>query len=98
MTHPPDQCPTANKTVRNLMLSSANELPALGKKHGIEFLAGPLITTQHKSVSIVKAPNERAIRDFVLESGFIQWNQIEVTHGVALEEAIQEINRLKTIY
>ncbi len=98
MTHPPDQCPTANETIRKHFLKGAAEIPNLGKKLGVEFLAGPLITTEHKSVSIVKAKDIEAVRGFIIESGMIQWNSVEVMHGVSMEEAIEEINKLKPIY
>ena len=98
MTHPPDQCPTANGTIRKQFLNTGPELPKLGKKLGVEFLAGPLISTEHKSVSIVKAQNVNAVRDFVIESGMIQWNSVEILHGVSMEQAVEEINKLKPIY
>ncbi len=98
MTHPPDQCPTANETIRKHFLNGAAEIPKLGEKLGVEFLAGPLITTEHKSVSIVKAKNVESVRKFILESGMIQWNSVEVMHGVSMEEAIEELNKLKPIY
>ena len=70
----------------------------LGKKLGVEYLAGPLITTEHKSYSIVKAKNVEAVRNFLVESGLIQWNSIDVVHGVTMDQALEEINKLKPIY
>jgi hypothetical protein len=80
------------------MMGSVTELPTLGKKFGVEILAGPIVSTEHKSVSIVKAPNAKAVRDFVMESGMIQWNEIEIMNGVPLPEAVEEISKLKPIY
>ncbi len=97
-THPPDQCPTANETIRKAFLNRAPEIPKLAEKHGVEYLAGPIITTEHKSVSIVKAESVEAVRQFLLDTGFIQWNSIEVLHGISMEQAIEEINKLKPIY
>jgi hypothetical protein len=70
----------------------------LGKRLGVEYLAGPLITTEHKSYSIVQAKNVEAVRNFLVESGLIQWNSIDVVHGVTMEHALEEINKLKPIY
>jgi len=70
----------------------------LGKKLGVEYLAGPLITTEHKSYSIVRAKNVEAVRNFLVESGLIQWNSIDVVHGVTMDQALEEINKLKPIY
>lgn len=98
MTHPPDQCPTANETVRKVFLKGAAELPKLAKKLGLEFVAGPLISTEHKSVTIVKAKEAKAVRDFILQSGLIQWNSAEVMNVISMEEAIEEVNNLRPIY
>ncbi len=97
-SHPPDQCPTANETIRKHFLNRAPEIPKLAEKHGVEYLAGPIITTEHKSYSIVKAENVEAVRNFLLESGLIQWNSVDVVHGVSMEKAIEEIHKLKPIY
>ena len=98
MTHSPDQCPTANETVRKLFLKTGAELPMLAKKLGVEFVAGPLITTDHKAISIVKAKEVKAVRDFILQSGLIQWNSAEVMNVISMEEATEEINKLRPIY
>ena len=97
-THPPGQCPTANETIRKFFLNRSPEMEKLGKKLGVEYLAGPLITTEHKSYSIVRAKNVEAVRNFLVESGLIQWNSIDVVHGVTMDQALEEINKLKPIY
>ena len=68
------------------------------EKHGVEYLAGPIITTEHKSYAIVKAKNVEAVRNFVIESGLVQWNSVDVVHGVSMDRALEEINKLKPIY
>lgn len=98
MTHPPDQCPTSNETIRKQFLNTGPEIERLGKKLGVEFVAGPLIGTEHKSVSIVRAKDVKALRDFILESGLIQWNSVEVMPGISMKEAAEEIEKLKPIY
>ena len=96
MTHPPDQCPTANSKVRKLFLSA--DIPGLARKAGVKIVAGPLITTEHKAVAVVDAKNVESVRAFVINSGFIQWNSVEVLAGVSIEEAKQEIESLDPIY
>src|SRR5438876_6677288 len=51
-THPPDQCPTANETIRKFFLNRSPEMTKIAEKLGVEYLAGPIITTEHKSYSI----------------------------------------------
>ena len=97
-THPPDQCPTANETIRKFFLNRSPEMTKIAEKLGVEYLAGPIITTEHKSYSIVKAKNVEAGRNFLIESGLIQWNSVDVVHGVPMDQALEEINKLKPIY
>lgn len=98
MTHPPDQCPTANSTVRKHAANKAAEMPELTKKHGIEFLAGPTVSNQHKGVAIIRTENVDGINDFLLESGLIQWNSIEVIPSQWMDEALKSLDTLRPIY
>ena len=97
-SHPPDQCPTANETIRKFFLNRAPELPKLAERLGVEYLAGPIISTEHKSVAIVRAKNVESVRNLAIESGMIQWNSVEILHGVSMDQALEEINKLKPIY
>src|SRR5437764_9465538 len=94
-THPPDQCPTANETIRKFFLNRSPEMTKMAERLGVEYLAGPIITTEHKSYSIVKAKNVEAGGNFVIESGLIQWNSVDVVQGVAMDQALVEINNRK---
>lgn len=98
ISHPPDQCPTANAKVRKLQVTAAADLPRLGKKLGVKFLAGPLVTTEHRSVAIAEAKDVEAIRQFAMESGMIRYNSIKVSPGIPMEQAIAELNDLDPIY
>lgn len=98
MTHPPDRCPTANETIRKRFLNAANEIPKLAKKLGVDIVVGPPIGTEHKSVTVAKAETVQAIRDFILQSGLIQWNGVEVMPVITMEKAIEEVEKLKPIY
>ena len=97
-THPPDQCPTANETIRKFFLNRSPEMTKIAEKLGVEYLAGPIITTEHESYSIVKAKNVEAVRNFLIERGLIQWNSVDVLHSVPMDQALEEINKLKPIY
>ena len=97
-SHPPDQCPTANETIRKFFLNRAPEMPKLAERLGVEYLAGPIISTEHKSIAIVRAKNVESVRNLAIESGMIQWNTVEILHGVSMDQALEEINKLKPIY
>lgn len=97
-THPPDQCPTANSTIRKLAVNKAGEMPRLATKHGIKFLAGPTVSNEHKGVAIIEAENIQGINDFMQESGLIQWNSVEVIPSQLMDEALKALDTLKPIY
>lgn len=98
MTHPPDQCPTANSTVRKHVMNKAAEMPELAKKHGIEFLGGPTVSTQHKGVAIIKTENVDGINEFLQDSGLIQWNSVEVILSQTIDDGLRSLDTLRPIY
>jgi len=98
LTHSSDQCPTANSKVRKMFEATGPKIPILGQKLGVKFLAGPLVSTEHKAVGIVEAKDIGAVRKFIIQSGLIQWNNVELMHGVSMEEAGKEIASLTQIY
>ncbi len=67
-------------------MNKAAEMPELAKKHGIEFLAGPTVSNEHKGVAIIKTENVDGINDFLQESGLIQWNSVEVILSQMIDE------------
>src|SRR3989454_11458796 len=97
-SHPPDQCPTANETIRKLFLNRAPELPKLAERLGVEYLAGPIISTEHKSGAIVRAKNVEAVRNLAIQTGMIQRNSGGILHGASMTQALEDINKLKPIY
>src|SRR3989442_12236976 len=80
-SHPPDQCPTANETIRKFFLNRAPELPKLAERLGVEYLAGPIISKEHKNVAIVRAKNVELWRNLAISGGMIHWNSVEILHG-----------------
>lgn len=98
MTHPPDQCPSANSTIRKLASNLGSDVPRLAKKHGLRFTAGPLVTNEHRMFAIVEAEKVESLNDFLLESALLQWNSIEIIPAQAAEAGLKEIEKLKPIY
>ncbi len=46
----------------------------------------------------MEAQKVEAVRDFVMQSGLIQWNSVEIINVITQEEAIKEIAALTPIY
>jgi hypothetical protein len=98
MTHPPDQCPTANATIRKLVINQSSELPRLAKQHGVKFVAGPLVSNEHRGFAIIEADKIEGVNEFVTMSGLIQWNSVEVIPTQTMAEGMKQIEALKPIY
>jgi uncharacterized protein with GYD domain len=96
-THQPDMCPTANSKIRKLFIDGV-DVQKFAKKAGVKFLAGPLTTTGHKMISIIEADNVESVRNFVMESGTIQWNSVEITHALPMDKTVNEIRNLDPIW
>ena len=95
MTHTSDQCPVANSKVRERVLGSAGEVPALAEKLGVKMVAGPVVLgAEHESVAVVEANGVEAVNEFVQQSGLIQWNSVRVSLAEPLQDAIARIDSL----
>jgi hypothetical protein len=95
LTHPPDQCPTANAKTREMFVKGAPELPQLAQKLRITFLAGPLILgSEHEGVAVVEADKIETVQEFVLQSGLVQWNSVRVSQAMSVQEAIQSLEKV----
>jgi hypothetical protein len=97
-THSSDQCPTSNEKVRKLFGTDPGPMKALAQKLGVKPVVGPLISTEHRGFAVVEAQKVEAVREFVTQSGLVQWNSVEIIHVIPQEEAIKEIAALKPIY
>ena len=98
MTHTADQCPTSNSRVRKLFENAGKEMAQLCQKLGVKVLIGPLISAEHKSTIILEAERAETVWDFIMQSGLIQWNSINVLPSKTAEEAMPEIIKQKPIY
>ena len=97
--HPPDQCPTANSKVRQLMLEKAPQVPQIAEKLGIKIVAGPYVFgSEHEGIIIMEAPNVEVINQFALQTGLGQWNAVRVSYAQPIQEALQQLEELTPIY
>jgi hypothetical protein len=95
LTHPPDQCPTANTKTRKILVEGASAIPELAAKLKIKFVAGPLILgMEHDGIAVVEADSVETVQEFILQSGLMQWNSVRVSSARTLQEAIEELKRV----
>ena len=96
--HPPNLCPGANETVRNLALEGAGEMPALADKLGVKLLATYVPMTNHLVFAAVEADDADAVREFAWQGRLAQWNTVEIMQVSTLEEALTRVQEIPAIY
>jgi uncharacterized protein with GYD domain len=96
--HPPNLCPSANESIRELSQEGAKEIPALAEKLGVKLLATYVPMTNHMVFAAVEADDASSVREFAFQSRLAQWNTIEIYQTSTLEEALTKVNELPTIY
>ncbi len=97
-THPPDICPTSNKKMKELMMKAAPQIPNVAKKHGVTFLAGPLVNWEHTVTIVAEASKMEQVWDFIYESGMQQWNSVRVIPSVPIEEGLGLVEKSNSIF
>jgi hypothetical protein len=96
--HPPQLCPGANEQVRTLALDSANELPGLAEKLGVQLLATYVPMTSHHIYVAVEAEDANSVREFAWQGRLAQWNKVEIYQTSTLEEALTRVQEMPTVY
>ena len=96
--HPPDLCPSANEAIRTLASEGANELPALAEKLGVTVKATYVPMTNHMVFVAVEAEDANSVRELAFQGRLGQWNTVEIYQTSTLEEALNRIQELPTIY
>ncbi len=96
--HRADNCPTSNAKVLKRAQDMAGQIGALLTKHKVKMLSGPhIMGLSHKMVVVVDAPSVEAVRDFGMDAGLVQWNEVEVYPSWSMEEALKRAAALQPI-
>ena len=96
--HPPDLCPASNETIRNLAREGGDQMPALAEKLGVKILATYVPMTNHMVVVAVEADDADSVRELAFQGRLSQWNSVEIYQTSTLEEALNRVQELPTIY
>ncbi len=90
--HSPESCPGSNARIRERAEQALGKMEEIGKKHQVKPKSMHVLTPSHLVIFILEAPSIEAVRDFLIESGFDQWNDIELYPSQTPEEAMQATN------
>ena len=97
-THTAEICPTSNSKTRKLVQESAPDIPAIAEKTGVRILAGPYVNREHISVAIVDAKTVEDLDQFLMSTRLPQWNSVRVIPSVHIEQGIQELQDMPTVF
>jgi hypothetical protein len=89
--HSADVCPLSNSKTKELLLSTAGDIPGIADRNGVKLLAGPFVNRQHMIVMIAEADKADNIDAFIHEARLDQWNQVRVVPSLPMEDAIKEV-------
>lgn len=96
--HSPENCPTSNAKIRQLMKEGAKNIPEVAKKLGVKVISLNVFGPDHEVMAVVEADGIEPVRDFTVQSRLIQWNTVNIHATWTLEEALAKADTLPTIF
>ena len=96
--HPPELCPTANARTRQMMKEGAPQIPQLAEQLGVDIITLRVFGPDHIVLAVVEANDIEAVRDFIFQTGLIQWNTTRIHATYSMEEALSLVDRVEAIF
>jgi hypothetical protein len=97
-SHPPDNCPMTNKTVREFAKKTYAQIPKVAKNLNVKILMDIHLDPGHKSFMLFEAPNAEAVRDFLLMAGFGHFLDLEFHLVTPIDQLLKHIDDMPTLY
>ena len=76
----------------------APQIPQLAERLGVEIVTLRVFGPDHIVLVVVEATDIEAVRDFIFQSGLIQWNTTKVHATYSMEEALARADDMETIF
>ena len=96
--HPPELCPTSNARTRQMMKEGAPQIPRLAEQLGVDIVTLRVFGPDHIVLAVVEATDIEAVRDFIFQTGLIQWNTTNIYSTYSMEEALARADEMETIF
>lgn len=96
--HPPNSCPSANKTLREVGNNLGKDISTMMEKHKVKPETVLHLDPGHKVLWILDAPSAEAVRDLLYDGGLDRWNDFEFHMASSLEEVTSRIQHLPPIW
>jgi hypothetical protein len=97
-SHPPDNCPLTNKAVREHFRQAWGQIPTIAAQHSVKVLTAIHLDPNHKGFILFEAPNAEAVRDFLVQAGFLHFLEIDFHLVTPLDALVQQMDNLPTIF
>jgi hypothetical protein len=94
--HSPDDCPNFNEKVRKVWLEFFDKIDGLMKKHGIKYIGGWTVGSEHQTYWVMDAPSFEALEKCLMEPEVIAlsaFESAELKHAWNREEILKILKR-----
>lgn len=95
--HDPGISPAANAAARRRARQTHEVLPQLMAEKGISLIGEYHLDPEHRAILIFDAPNIEAVRDLLVQSGFMQYCDGRIYPVSTLQEALARTKDLPPI-
>jgi hypothetical protein len=95
--HDPGISPAANAAARERARQTHQALPGLMAAKNVTMIAEYHLDPEHRAILIFDAPNIEAVRDVLVQSGFMQYCDGRIYPVSTLKEALERTKDLKPI-
>ena len=96
--HPPELCPTSNARTRQMMKEGAPQIPHLAEQLGVDIVTLRVFGPDHIVLAVVEADDIEAVRDFIFQTGLIQWNTTSIHPTYSMDEALARADDMEAIF
>ena len=96
--HPAELCPTSNARTRQMMKEGAPQIPQLAEQLGDHIITLRVFGPDHIVLAVVEANDIEAVRDFIFQTGLIQWNTTSIHATYSMEEALARADDMEAIF
>jgi hypothetical protein len=59
------------------------------QKHGVKLLSDNILGPAHKAVLVLEAATIEAVREFIQETGLVQWNDVTIYPSLPIGETLK---------
>jgi hypothetical protein len=97
-SHPPDNCPMTNRTVREFVTKQFPKNPALAKKLGVKVKMEIHLDPDHQAFILFEAPNAEAVRDYLAQGGYSHFSRLSVHLVTPIADLLKDAGKVPTVY